>query len=323
MQFETQSARARDRRGAFAAGAAQAQISGQRDQDRRAHRHVGPVRRPRRRGLGRRGDRWRSRTRASRSRHEGRGRLGRPPEQARRRLGDRARSGSTPTSVDMIVDVPNSGVALAVSQVAKEKNKVVPRVGRRLVGPDRQGVLAEHRALGLRHVVLANGTGSAIVKAGGDTLVLPHRRLRVRPCARARHRRGGRQGNGGKVLGAVQASAQRRRTSRRSCCRRRRRRRKIIGLANAGGDTINSIKQAAEFGIVKGGQKLAGLLVFITDVHSLGPADRAGPEPDRHACTGTRTTETRAFVEALRRAVTRACTDDGAGRRLLVACCIT
>ena len=45
---------------------------------------------------------------------------------------------------------------------------------------------------------------------------------------------------------------------------------KVIGLANAGGDTINSIKQAAEFGIVTGGQKLAGLLFFITDVHSLG-----------------------------------------------------
>jgi len=44
----------------------------------------------------------------------------------------------------------------------------------------------------------------------------------------------------------------------------------VVGLANAGGDTINSIKQAAEFGIVKGGQKLAGLLVFITDVHSIG-----------------------------------------------------
>jgi branched-chain amino acid transport system substrate-binding protein len=44
----------------------------------------------------------------------------------------------------------------------------------------------------------------------------------------------------------------------------------IIGLANAGGDTINSIKQASEFGIVKGGQKLAGLLVFVSDVHSLG-----------------------------------------------------
>src|SRR6185503_16953631 len=44
----------------------------------------------------------------------------------------------------------------------------------------------------------------------------------------------------------------------------------VIGLANAGGDTINSIKQAAEFGITQGGQKLAGLLIFITDVHALG-----------------------------------------------------
>ena len=59
-------------------------------------------------------------------------------------------------------------------------------------------------------------------------------------------------------------------TSPPSCCRRRPRRRRSIGLANAGGDTINSIKQAAEFGIVKGGQKLAGLLVFITDIHALG-----------------------------------------------------
>src|SRR4029453_4172975 len=45
---------------------------------------------------------------------------------------------------------------------------------------------------------------------------------------------------------------------------------KVIGLANAGGDTTNSIKQAAEFGIVKGGQSLAGLLVFLTDIHALG-----------------------------------------------------
>ena len=45
---------------------------------------------------------------------------------------------------------------------------------------------------------------------------------------------------------------------------------KVVGLANAGGDTTNSIKQASEFGIVAGGQKLAALLLFITDVHSLG-----------------------------------------------------
>ena len=61
---------------------------------------------------------------------------------------------------------------------------------------------------------------------------------------------------------------------------------KIIGLANAGGDTINSIKAGAEFGIVKGGQKFAGLLVFASDVNALGPADRAGPDPDRDLVLG-------------------------------------
>ena len=61
---------------------------------------------------------------------------------------------------------------------------------------------------------------------------------------------------------------------------------KIIGLANAGGDTINSIKAGAEFGIVKGGQKFAGLLVFASDVNALGLADRAGPDPDRDLVLG-------------------------------------
>jgi branched-chain amino acid transport system substrate-binding protein len=115
---------------------------------------------------------------------------------------------------------------------------------------------------------LANGTGSAVVKAGGDSwffltadYAFGHALERdVTKVVKA---------NGGKVLGGVrhplnnsdfssfllqaQASGA-----------------KVIGLANAGGDTINSIKQAAEFGIVKGGQKLAGLLVFVTDVHSIG-----------------------------------------------------
>ena len=61
---------------------------------------------------------------------------------------------------------------------------------------------------------------------------------------------------------------------------------KVIGLANAGGDTINSIKQAAEFGIVKGGQKLAGLLVFASDVNALGLQNGAGPDADRDLVLG-------------------------------------
>jgi branched-chain amino acid transport system substrate-binding protein len=116
--------------------------------------------------------------------------------------------------------------------------------------------------------MLANGTGSAIVKTGGDSwffltadYAFGHALERDTEAAVTK--------GGGKVLGKVrhpfpgqdfssfllQAQASKA---------------KVIGLANAGGDTINSIKQAAEFGIVKGGQNLAGMLVFITDVHGLG-----------------------------------------------------
>ena len=86
-----------------------------------------------------------------------------------------------------------------------------------------------------------------------------------------------------------------RRISRPSCCRRRPPRRKIIGLANAGGDTINAIKQGAEFGIVEGGQKFAALLMFITDVHSLGLKTAQGLHAHRRPSTGIRTTRRRAW----------------------------
>ena len=62
---------------------------------------------------------------------------------------------------------------------------------------------------------------------------------------------------------------------------------KIIGLANAGGDTINAIKQAAEFGIVAGGQNLAAIVMFISDVHSLGLKQAQGPDRHRGLSTGT------------------------------------
>ncbi len=61
---------------------------------------------------------------------------------------------------------------------------------------------------------------------------------------------------------------------------------KVIGLCNAGSDTVNSIKQAGEFGLTQAGIKLAGLLVFISDVHALGLADGAGAEPDRELLLG-------------------------------------
>jgi branched-chain amino acid transport system substrate-binding protein len=117
-------------------------------------------------------------------------------------------------------------------------------------------------------IALANGTGSAVVKAGGKTwyfitadYAFGHALERdVSAIVTA---------NGGKVLGSVRHPLN---TSDFSSfvLQAQASKAQIIGLANAGGDTINSIKQAAEFGVVKGGQKLAGLLVFITDVHSLG-----------------------------------------------------
>ena len=116
--------------------------------------------------------------------------------------------------------------------------------------------------------MLANGTGSAIVKSGGDTwffltadYAFGHALERDTEAVVLK--------NGGKVLGKVRAPLNTQDFSS-FLLQAQASKAKIVGLANAGGDTTNSIKQAAEFGIVKGGQNLAGLLVFLTDVHALG-----------------------------------------------------
>jgi branched-chain amino acid transport system substrate-binding protein len=128
-------------------------------------------------------------------------------------------------------------------------------------------MLAKHHSLGHDTYMLANSTGQALVKAGGDTwyfltadYAFGHALERDTAAVVVK--------SGGKVIGTVRHPLNRR-TSPLSCCRRRLQG-QIIGMANAGGDTTNTIKQAAEFGIVSGGQKLAGLLLFINDVHSLG-----------------------------------------------------
>ena len=170
--------------------------------------------------------------------------------------------------VDMIVDVPNSGVALAVNEVAREKNKVFLVSG--AASSDLTGPKCSPNTVHWTYDtwMLANGTGKALVKTGGDTwffltsdYAFGHALERDTTAVVL--------ANGGRVLGAVahplntsdfssfllQAQASKA---------------KIIGLANAGGDTINAIKQGAEFGITAGGQQFAGLLVFISDVNSLG-----------------------------------------------------
>jgi branched-chain amino acid transport system substrate-binding protein len=170
--------------------------------------------------------------------------------------------------VDAIVDVPTSSVALAVQQVARSKNKVFLISG--AAASDLTGKACSPTSIHWTYdtVALANGTGSAVVKAGGDTWFFitadyAFGHALERDTAKVV------QANGGKVLGKVRVPLNTPDFSS-FLLQAQASKAKIIGLANAGGDTINSIKQAAEFGVVEGGQKLAGLLVFISDIHSLG-----------------------------------------------------
>ena len=170
--------------------------------------------------------------------------------------------------VDIFMDVLNSGVALAVSNLVKEKNVIMINTG--AASSDLTNSKCSPNTIHWVYdtYMLANSTGQALVKAGGDTwyfltadYAFGHALERDTAAVVVK--------SGGKVLGTVrhplnssdfssfllQAQASKA---------------KIVGMANAGGDTTNTIKQASEFGIVSGGQKLAGLLLFINDVHSLG-----------------------------------------------------
>jgi branched-chain amino acid transport system substrate-binding protein len=170
--------------------------------------------------------------------------------------------------VDMIVDVPNSGVALAVNEVAREKNKAFLVSG--AASSDLTGAKCSPDTIHWTYDtwMLANGTGKALVKTGGDTwffltadYAFGHALERDTTAVVL--------ANGGKVLGSVSHPLNTQDFSS-FLLQAQASKAKVIGLANAGGDTINSIKQGAEFGITAGGQKFAGLLVFITDVNSLG-----------------------------------------------------
>jgi branched-chain amino acid transport system substrate-binding protein len=170
--------------------------------------------------------------------------------------------------VDVIVDVPNSGVALAVNQITRDKGKAFLVSG--AASADLTGKACSPNTIHWTYDtwMLANGTGEAIVKTGGDSwffltadYAFGHALERDTEAVVTR--------NGGRVVGKVRHPLNTQDFSS-FLLQAQSSRAKIIGLANAGGDTTNSIKQAAEFGIVKGGQNLAGLLVFLTDVHALG-----------------------------------------------------
>ncbi len=170
--------------------------------------------------------------------------------------------------VDMILDVPTSSVALAVNEVTKEKNKVM--VNSTGGTADLTGKACTPNTVHWTYDtwMLAHGTGSAVVKQGGDTWFFLTADYAF-GHALERDTSDVVKASGGKVLGSVKVPLG---TSDFSSflLQAQSSKAKIIGLANAGSDTINSIKQAAEFGIVKGGQKMAGLLVFLSDIHGLG-----------------------------------------------------
>jgi len=177
-------------------------------------------------------------------------------------------------NVDLVIDVPNSGVALAVSQIASTKNKVFIVSG--AAASDLTGPKCNANTIHWTYDtwMLANGTGKALVKTGGDTwffltadYAFGHALERDTAAAV--------EANGGKVLGKVRHPLNTNDFSS-FLLQAQTSKAKIIGLANAGGDTINSIKSGAEFGIAKGGQKFAGLLVFASDVNALGLATAQG-----------------------------------------------
>jgi branched-chain amino acid transport system substrate-binding protein len=170
--------------------------------------------------------------------------------------------------VDAIFDTPNSGVALAVNQITRDKGKAFIVSG--AASADLTGKACSPNTVHWTYDtwMLANGTGNAVVKTGGDTwffltadYAFGHALERDTEAVVLK--------TGGKVLGKVRVPLNTQDFSS-FLLQAQASKAKIIGLANAGGDTTNSIKQGAEFGIVRGGQNFAGLLVFLTDVHALG-----------------------------------------------------
>src|SRR6202030_4033510 len=170
--------------------------------------------------------------------------------------------------VDVITDVPTSSVALAVNEVSREKKKLALWSGPAssdLTGPKCNPYAASwvYDTYSLAHV-----TGGAVVKSGGDTWFFVTADYAF-GAALERDTAAVVTQAGGQGLGDVKVPLNTPYFSS-FLLQAQASKAKIIGLANAGGDTINSIKQGAEFGIAEGGQKFAGLLIFLTDIHSLG-----------------------------------------------------
>ncbi|UOM33171.1 ABC transporter substrate-binding protein [Acuticoccus sp. I52.16.1] len=179
-----------------------------------------------------------------------------------------ARQWADTDGVDAIFDILNSAVGLAVQQVATEKNIVSLNSGAATTALTNEQCSPN----GIHYVydtyALATGTGGAMVKEGGKSwffIVADY----AFGHALETDTSNAVKGAGGEVLGSVRAPLSNQDFSS-FLLQAQASGADVIGLANAGGDTVNSIKQAQEFGIVAAGQKLAGLLIFLTDIHALG-----------------------------------------------------
>jgi branched-chain amino acid transport system substrate-binding protein len=182
--------------------------------------------------------------------------------------GNVARQWADQEKTDLIVDGVNSAAGLAIGVVAKDKNLAYINSG--AASSDLTGSACSPNLIHWTYdtYMLANGTGKAVVKNGGDTWFFLTADYAFGQ-ALERDTTAVINANKGKVLGSVRHPLN---TSDFSSflLQAQSSKAKVIGLANAGGDTTNSIKQAAEFGITSGGQKLAALLLFSSDVKSLG-----------------------------------------------------
>ena len=179
-----------------------------------------------------------------------------------------ARQGYEKDGVDVIVDVPNSGAGLAVQGVAKDAKKVVLFSSAGTTALQNQNCSPYGLEWTYDTYALAKGTGEAVVEQGGKTWYFITADYAFGHQLQADATTVIEQ-NGGKVLGAanhplatpdfssflLQAQGSKA---------------QVVGLANAGGDTVEAIKQATEFGLTAGGQRLAAMLLLLTDVHSLG-----------------------------------------------------
>ena len=170
--------------------------------------------------------------------------------------------------VDMLLDVPTSSVALALQSVVREKNKVFLNSGAATSALTGSACSPNFVHWTYDTYMLGKSTGGAVVKAGGDSWYFLTADYAFGKQLQA-DTTGFIKGSGGKVMGAAQYPFPGTTDFSSFLVQAQASGAKVLGLANAGGDTVNSIKQANEFGLNKS-MKMAALLMFITDVHALG-----------------------------------------------------